>query len=943
MTRENIVFTAFVISMVLVFAAVIGCSVIAFLKRRKPEWFYSFRISTVLIFSALLILSIWAMRFAIEYFAVKPSDGQQTAPSVWGPLVYSFLKALRTIGLEEDYSEYIGSIKALIDAAIPVGHWIHALCRKGAVLCASVQNVLAPIVGGAVVLDVLASIFPKMKLRWTYCQIWRPKYFFGELNQSSLALAKSIQMTKKGLRPVLIFTDTYVDDENEKEYELLQEAKRYGAICIRDDVAHIAKPWFGKREYYLMNENEFENLKTLMALTEKPNVRSLRKSCTYVFVQSDAYVQIEKQIKQKLQNYSQKWLSKESKKPVIIPVNGYRNLVQNLFCDVPLYEPLVDKEDPTNLNVTILGNGSIGTEAFLCTYWIGQMMISGTNDQGPTMTECKLTVNVVSKDPEGVFWSKIDYINPEIRETSVVLRKNETVKPGKILAYNSTDPYNNEYCTVRYTQADVKNGGFWSEQDEKQDQLLASDYIIVALGNDADNISVAEKIRRAVGKKHLEAAKKGTMKNVVIAYAVFNSELAVILNEKKRYQTCHGKADIYMHAFGSLDEVYSCDNVYMSKNSLMAKETDDVYRRLKQQSLEDNERRFEKEEDGNYSYWANLARAAHMKYKVFSLGWIDKSVFSYPDDQVELPAWKSPADCRHGELIPDGIKKPYKMIPADDYHREYIRSICKQYKRLAIVNFVDGMETAGLSRKADLEIKKHCLAWLEHRRWNAFTRTMGYQHIEATDVLDVKGSQKDMPMKLHACLVEARYPGIGSGKVYILADFLENGKIDSERAFDRYPKEKLDALDEVSYARKKRNPDKSVDDFKTYDYYRYEFDDYLSTEELLEYVSGSKDALERGCEQGRFEGAFWYPDANEWYIPFKAAKHELGKEYFQLDPDHKKEDKALVERHKGTKSKDVFQLFGEWFGRKEYVTAFRKSMSERSSKGSEECVRTSAN
>ena len=38
--------------------------------------------------------------------------------------------------------------------------------------------------------------------------------------------------------------------------------------------------------------------------------------------------------------------------------------------------------------------GDIGTEMFLNTYWIGQML------------DCKLRINVVSKEPEGTFENK---------------------------------------------------------------------------------------------------------------------------------------------------------------------------------------------------------------------------------------------------------------------------------------------------------------------------------------------------------------------------------------------------------------------------------------------------------------------------------------------------------------------------------------------------------
>ena len=71
---------------------------------------------------------------------------------------------------------------------------------------------------------------------------------------------------------------------------------------------------------------------------------------------------------------------KTEEKPTIVPVRSYRNLIHNLFVDVPLYEPLINKKDSNKLSLTILGNGIIGTEAFLNAYWFGQMMISRDNN-----------------------------------------------------------------------------------------------------------------------------------------------------------------------------------------------------------------------------------------------------------------------------------------------------------------------------------------------------------------------------------------------------------------------------------------------------------------------------------------------------------------------------------------------------------------------------------
>ena len=60
------------------------------------------------------------------------------------------------------------------------------------VIYASVLNVLAPICAGAILLDVLQSVFPEVKLFFKKLAFWKTKYYFSEFNDNSLARAKGI-------------------------------------------------------------------------------------------------------------------------------------------------------------------------------------------------------------------------------------------------------------------------------------------------------------------------------------------------------------------------------------------------------------------------------------------------------------------------------------------------------------------------------------------------------------------------------------------------------------------------------------------------------------------------------------------------------------------------------------------------------------------------------
>ncbi len=910
-----------ILIVILIIASVVlfGTSSVALLRRtirnkRMPERFNKAGISSALIFSLFLMFSIWILRFAVGLFAIETaSDGaEQLTPLE--EFVNSLFVALRTFSMEEEYNTYVIDINNLVEMIIPAEckafHVVHFLT----VAYASLLNLIAPVIGGAIILEILSSIFPKVNLRLSYLKRKRPKYFFSELNAASLALAKSIYHNEKR-KPVLIFTDTYVDDENEKEYELLLEAKMYGAICIRDDLTHIAKTTRSKCFYFLMDENEFGNLQTLVGMTDDYNIRYINNSEIYLFVQTDAYVQVEKQVNKILYEYQNNDSAKEFMMPTIIPVRGYRNLVHNLFVDVPLYEPLINKTDKTKLDITILGNGIIGTEAFLSAYWFGQMLISSETDGKHSISECEMTINVVSKDSEDVFWSKIDYVNPEIRQSVRIIKDDGSVQEGsdEILKFNSDGELNNAYCNVRYRQFDVKIGGFWEEKSKLTKELFNTDYFIVALGNDADNISIAEKLRRTLAKRYIEQPSK--RRNTVITYAVFDSELAKNLNKEKRYYIGENnqdlrnkKAYIYMHAFGSLDQVYSCDNIYMSKHSIWASETGSAYHKLQPDDIHinDNKKRIANNEGGDYEYWANLARASHAKYKVFSLGWIKKSIFDYHADMLRV------FDDEKTIVYSNEYVGKCNDVSADSYHRDIIKSICENYKRVSIVNHIKENDKNGQIAKKDLELKQHCLAWLEHRRWNAFTRTMGYQHADVKNIFDANDSQKDMQMKLHACLVEARFPELVPEDTYIYAKLTPDGNVDTATMFDSFDTKKLDCLDEVSYERKRRKPDKPVTDFKMHDYYRYEFVNYLHTEELAELLKVEESYLVDCCKNSGFKGAVEIKEYSEWYVPYDTAKTEIKRLYTQLNLTEDEKAQSRAANPQGNYDK-IFELFDDWY------------------------------
>ncbi len=715
-------------------------------KRRKSD------VGVMIIFSAFLIAAIWCLRYAVAYCCFITENSTNNL-NMLEEAVNCFLATLRTFNLEEMYVDYLSDIKTMFGNVYSEKFAYFKEIRTLLVVYASILNVAAPIAGGAVIFEILASVFPKVKMELSYFAVWRKKFFFSEINEASISLAKGILDVNKSYirRPVLIFTDTYVDKENEKKAELLSEAKSFGSICVKDDISHVRKNMFGSRSFMLLDENESSNLQALTDLSGKRNIAYMKKAKIFFVTTSDAYLEIEQRVHDKIVN---EYEFKEEDIPTFIPVKCYRNLVSNLLVEIPLFEPLIDKKRKDELMVTILGTGHIGIEMFLTTYWIGQIL------------NCALNINVVSEESEKEFWNKIDYINPEIKHT--------TKLNDPILRINRQGDMASPYCTVNYFCCDAKSSTFmdYITESSLSGNLLNTDYFFVSLGTDDLNISVANTIKNAVGKYHI--SKEDAMKTV-IAYVVYDSTVSEILNRKCLFNFAGKTADILMRAVGNTNEVYSAKNIFLNDYEITAQKIHSAY--LKAQGLKSLADVHKDRMVDDYKHWANLARSMHIKYKMFSMGIVYDSIFNYDN-------WNEKNYIKSVEVALDRYKR--KVSGKTDFEKTEDFE-----KHLKLLNE---------------------LAWLEHRRWNAFTRVKGFKHTNDYDnyaIAGETGSYKQMELKLHPCLVECDKKGIR-------AEFNEKGKIIENSIFKRKDKTDFDLLDELSYDLYEKRYNNF--DFKQYDY-----------------------------------------------------------------------------------------------------------------------------
>ncbi len=756
----------------------------------------------VLAFSGFLLISIWCLRYAVGYYGVMSAD----APSLtWYEEIFnSVVHTLQTFSMDEDYTEYIITGKEMVVALFPSADWLVTLYG----IYAALLNMIAPIAGGAIIFDILASIFPKIKLRLLSAAFFREKYYFSDLNEASLALATDIRRNAGNpLRePVIIFTDVYGDSGNEISSELINRAKAIGALCVKDDLAHVYKPRIGKLRFILIDENEINNISALTDLASAQNQRYLRQGSNllredgnktyhrddveiYLFSSNDTYIEVEQQFRRTLiTDYK---FNKEEL-PMIFPVNRYRNLITNLLVELPLYEPLVRRNDGEikiertehSLSVTILGTGSIGMEMLLSCYWFSQML--GTVS----------TINIVSDEPEQSFIDKLDTLNPEILKTVRFIGEGRTIpESDEILSYDRHGNQNDPYAIFRYFECNVNSSKFINlvSNSKAKDGIANSDYVFVALGSDEDNISAGDMIHKYIGEAHIN----GRMKNTVITYVVYDSDLANTLNQKSLYSSVgNAKPDIYFRAVGDLEAIYSYANIFMKAHESDAVNIRNSYNAVMLgEKIEKKRYKRGNSFDDDYKYWADVARGMHRGYKAFSLGMCRRSVFD-------------------NELSEDSIRRE-----GYDFYKTQAE-LMTEYEKFARMKSVEAKYMPLLNE----------LAWLEHRRWNAFTRIMGFRHTEnyerfinllaqqspSENPYSDENTYKHMRLRLHPCLIECNKDGIlGASFDYdVERKKIEVKAMDVGEGFEM--PEGCDLLDELSFKMRINNHNNY--DFKQYDY-----------------------------------------------------------------------------------------------------------------------------
>lgn len=205
-------------------------------------------------------------------------------------------------------------------------------------------------------------------IRYTLA-FYKEAHIFSELNEKTLALAKSILASDKhGIfsRDLIVFTDVFKQDE-ESSTELIEEAKKIGAVLFSKDLASIkykSRLSARKINFYLISENEDEKTSHIEHIIESYNCDGVK-----LFVFSDST-----ETTLYLQSYAK--VNGEGLKIEVVRINDIRSLIYHNLNEsgLRLFENAITAKDGSRkISAVIFGLGKYGSEMLRALLWYCQI------------------------------------------------------------------------------------------------------------------------------------------------------------------------------------------------------------------------------------------------------------------------------------------------------------------------------------------------------------------------------------------------------------------------------------------------------------------------------------------------------------------------------------------------------------------------------------------
>ena len=429
---------------------------------------------------------------------------------------------------------------------------------------AAVIYLVAPALSAGVVL----SFFKGASAFIRYCFYPRADiYILSELNERSIILAQDIVNNRADKRRALVvFTDVFEKDE-ESNFELISQAKRLGAICMRKDIVEVGLRLTKNvyRKIYLIGDDEDENLKQALTLIER-----CKNNPRYNNAQTQIFVFANSAESEVLLN------SIDNGEVKVRRVNENRNLIIHTLNNCSIFKDACEVNGVKQISIAVVGLGSYGIELLKAACWCGQM------------PGYSVTVHAFDKHPncEDI----IKNIAPELIEYN-----NKRIKG---------EPY---YNIVFHDGVDVQSYKF--QEELSQIDLITSAF--VTLGDDELNIETAMKMRIQLAREE-----NTSKKHAPTIYAV-------VYSMSKNMAVSHGglknmcNEDYGISFIGSIQSRYSIESIEQLRLEEVGKECH-MHWVSKEQNEKGIKERAEAEAKYNkYEYYrrSSIAEAIYINFR----------------------------------------------------------------------------------------------------------------------------------------------------------------------------------------------------------------------------------------------------------------------------------------------------------------------------------------
>lgn len=423
----------------------------------------------------------------------------------------------------------------------------------------SILAIATPALWGGVVLNIFFGFFDSARYRLGRRQ--KPCYFFSELHENSLELAKSLSLKNKGNCLCLFFG---VGDG--VDTELREEAKAEGFILKKDsEVFFLRNPKSLRREqyYFEISRDQDANISHARKLVEEYSGKYGDADWRFlkIFVFSE-----QKETPLAISSIDKKGI------PVQI-VDKNRFFAYDLFFRQPLYSALSGNEK--TISLLVLGGTEMAKTLFKTALWCGQLG-----------SAYKLKVALMD--------SSADLVEAQLR-----LECPEIFAGG--------------YDTA-FVNADAKSFALVEALNSKCSDV---NYICVCFDNDEVNIETALRLRLYRQKSVIAVCVKDRAKNELLP------EFSVVAKERRNRQNfdvaTERRFGYNLVPFGGDNQLYSCALVD-SELAKLAFNVHYAYEVAFDSSVSESKVRKQYWEN-EINLRSDRANALHIRCKLFALGY----------------------------------------------------------------------------------------------------------------------------------------------------------------------------------------------------------------------------------------------------------------------------------------------------------------------------------